>query len=162
MALASTELRVPLPKADEEPDLTYTVQEGRLIWMRHSAGSVIPTPLSNFDARIISDIVEDYGFEERRSLEIRAVLDSRTHEFKIPASKFKPMNWVIEHLGAGALLYPGHGRADHARAAIQELSKDIERRTDFRHIGWRKIDGSYVYLHGNGAIGAGGVSEELE
>jgi hypothetical protein len=34
------------------------------------------------------------------------------------------MGWPCEHLGAGAIVYPGLSLKDHARAAIQMLSEE--------------------------------------
>jgi hypothetical protein len=68
----------------------------------------------------------------------------------------------MEHLGAGAALWPGFGTKDHARAAIQFLSGDPPERRVYAHLGWRKIGGIWCYLHGGGAIGPVGPVEENE
>jgi hypothetical protein len=72
------------------------------------------------------------------------------------------MRWPVEALGAEAVLYAGAGTADHARVAIQLLSKRPTRRTVYAHTGWRKIADDWVYLHAGGAIGAAGVVEGAE
>ena len=64
------------------------------------------------------------------------------------------MGWVTEQLGAGAILFPGFGFRDHARAAIQLLSGDIHQQRLYTHLGWRKHDGAWCYLHAGGATGA--------
>jgi hypothetical protein len=48
------------------------------------------------------------------------------------------------------------GTADHLRAAIQLLSGEVPKRTVFAHLGWREIDGRWLYLHAGGAIGERG------
>lgn len=72
---------------------------------------------------------------------------------KIAAARFPSMSWVAEVLGAKAILAPGQGARDHARAAIQWLSPNISERQIFTHLGWRQINGQWVYLHAGGAIG---------
>ena len=71
------------------------------------------------------------------------------------------MNWPMEHLGAGAALWPGFGIKDHARAAIQFLSGDPPERKVYAHLGWREIGGTWYYLHAGGAIGPVGPVEDI-
>ena len=67
------------------------------------------------------------------------------------------MSWPSEILGAGAITNAGFGLRDHARAAIQALSGDVQERTVYTCLGWREIDGSWVYLHAAGAVGPVGT-----
>jgi hypothetical protein len=85
-----------------------------------------------------------------------------TSRFAIAAARFLAMLWPLEHLGADALVYPGLSIKDHARTAIQTLSKSAVRRVVFRHTGWRDIGGQMVYLHAGGAIGADGPVPGIE
>lgn len=72
------------------------------------------------------------------------------------------MAWPIEQLGVEAVVFAGAGTKDHVRTAIQVLSTSVTQRTIFRHLGWTTIDGSPVYLHAGGAIGATNVEVEVE
>ena len=72
------------------------------------------------------------------------------------------MRWTTENLGAQAVVYAGQGTADHARTAIQLLSRNQTTRTVFAHTGWRDIQGVSVYLHSGGAIGAEGAVAGVE
>jgi hypothetical protein len=54
------------------------------------------------------------------------------------------------------------GTKDHARAAIQHLSEDVAVRTVYTHLGWRKMDSEWVYLHAGGAIGTVGTVAGIE
>ena len=67
------------------------------------------------------------------------------------------MNWAIEHLGSKAIVYAGSTVRDHARVAIQILSGERKQLTVYTHMGWRKVDGQWVYLHNGGGIGQGGT-----
>jgi 3'-5' exonuclease len=164
LSLATTELREPPP--DEDEDLTanvpYRAAPGGLIWDKPTQNGSVPIPLTNFTARIVADVAEDDGAEVKRHFEIEARNGERHARFDVPAAKFASMNWPTEHLGALALVYPGFGTKDHARAAIQLLSEEVEERRIYTHTGWREVDGVWGYLHGGGAIGPEGVLEDIE
>lgn len=118
-------------------------------------GTAEPVKLTNFTAKIISEQIEDDGgLEEQRVFEVECHLKGRKHLIRIPASKFAGMLWPTAALGAEAIVYPGQG--DHARCAIQSLSKNIRQQTVYVHTGWRQIDGAWSYLHPGGAISAKG------
>ena len=120
------------------------------------------TPLTNFSARIVGDVVEDDGIEVRHVFDLEAELHNRKRRFSVPAVQFSNLNWAIEQLGAGAIVYPGNGQRDHARAAIQFISEDAPEHRTFTHTGWREIDGQWAYLHANGAIGTLGTLSNIE
>jgi hypothetical protein len=118
--------------------------------------------LTNFTARIVSDLVQDDGIETIRALEIEAHLNNRTHRFTVPAAQFGHMNWVLEHLGAEAVVQPGQGSKDRTRAAIQILSGSIRQRRVYTHTGFRNVDGQSVYMHAGGALGPVGPVDGIE
>jgi hypothetical protein len=60
-----------------------------------------------------------------------------------------------------AIVMPGMTLKDHARAAIQLLSPQVEHRRVYTHLGWRKIGEDWCYLHAGGAIGAHGAVEDI-
>jgi hypothetical protein len=161
---ATQELREP-PQDDEngDPAARYRSTSQGLVWdkpTRHGTSS--PTPLTNFTAEIVWDVVEDDGAEEMHTFEIEARLGERQRRFEVPASRFASMNWVAEHLGASAFVYPGFGHKEHAAVAIQSLSGEITERRYFAHTGWRKIEGEWAYLHAGGAIGPKGPLTGVE
>ena len=164
LSLATTELREPPP--DEDEDLTanvpYRATPGGLIWDKPTQIGSVPTPLTNFTARIVADVSEDDGAEVRRYFGIEARLGERAVRFDVPAPKFTGMAWATEHLGASAIVYAGFSLKDHARTAVQLLSEDIAERTIFTHTGWRCVNGIWMYLHGGGAIGPDGAAEGVE
>jgi len=93
---------------------------------------------------IAGEVVEDDGVEQRRRFEIEATLHGRTARFGVGAREFAGMGWVTDRLGAGAIVFPGFGLRDQARAAIQLLSGEIPERRR-------------CYLHTAGASGATGT-----
>ena len=142
----------------ESPDAasSYRSTPRGLVWIRQSRNGPIDVRLTNFDARIVADVLEDDGVEIRRRFEIQSRLSDIQRRFTVGAEAFASMGWVMEHLGARALVYPGFGLRDHARAAMQLLSADVPEHQVFAHTGWRNLDGVWVYLHGAGALGASG------
>lgn len=116
--------------------------------------------LTNFTARITADIGEDDGIEVKRFFGIEAKLMDKPYSFIVPANKFASMEWAIESIGPNAVVHPN--QKDWARAAIQSLSTDIHNRRIYVHTGWRRVGDSMLYLHGGGAIGAGGTVPEVD
>ncbi|HEY8598325.1 MAG TPA: DUF3854 domain-containing protein, partial [Thermomicrobiales bacterium] len=165
LALAEDELRPP--PIDEARDGerivgAYKETAGGILWLRDTRDGRIETPLTNFPARIVGNVAEDDGAEVRRVLEVRATLKGRPRTARLTPEKFVAMSWPIELLGAGALVYPGQSVKDHTRAAIQLLSGDVAERIVYAHSGWREHEGEMVYLHGGGALGAGGPVADVE
>ena len=140
----------------------YEATPGGLLWNQETAEGIIQVPLSTFTALITGQVVEDDGAEMRRLLEIEAKQRQRTYHFQVASTQFTTMNWHMEHMGAGAALWPGFGIKDHARAAIQFLSGYPPERRVYGHLGWRDIGGSWCYLHAGGAIGPVGPVDGIE
>ena len=158
LALARLELQaLPVP-VDSPP---YSAGPGGLVWERNHRGTVIPTPITNFTAEIVADIQRDNGVELQRLFEMRAEVDGEETTFRIPASEFEPMRWVVEQAGARAVVAPGYPAREHARAAIQLLSNPVRRRS-YSHTGWTQTDGGWVYLHAGGGIDADGADSVVE
>jgi hypothetical protein len=150
------------PPRDEVPEHPYRATPGGLVWDKPTQNGSVPTTLTNFMARIKADVSEDDGAEVERGFEIEAMLSGRRHTFTVPPKQFPGMGWVTEHLGAGAIVQPGFGIKDHARAAIQTLSGEIPTRRVYAHTGWRKIGGEWLYLHASGAVGVSADGEGPE
>ena len=112
--------------------------------------------LTNFTAEIVANVVEDDGLVATRHFDVRVRRENLEREIRIAASEFGWMDWVAQHLGAEFIVTAGFGNRDHARAAIQQLSSEVEERVTYVHTGWRKVGNRWLYLHGGGAIGADG------
>lgn len=130
----------------------YNTTDEGLFWNKPTQNGTVSVQLTNFSARIVAQVVHDDGVERRRSFEIEARHVQRIETITLPTSQFTAMNWPVEHLGATAIVYPGLGLKDHARAAIQVLSDNVRSKTVFTHLGWRKVEECWVYLHAGGAI----------
>lgn len=160
-ALATPILR-KIPSEGPDGSSQYEARPSGIVWNKATKDGQVSIPLSNFTARIVADILEDDGAEQRRLFEIEATLSGRKKVFTTPATQFPALNWATEHLGAGAVVYPGFGLRDHARAAIQILSPAAAERRVSTHTGWRRLDGEWAYLHAGGAIGSQGLREDAE
>ena len=144
-----------------ERSCPYRETPAGLVWDKPTQNGSVPTPLTNFTARIVRDVAEDDGAEVRRNFEMEAFLNGRRESFPVPSAHFAGMGWATEHLGASAILYPGFGAKDHARAAVQMLSGDVPTDRVYAHTGWREVNGEWVYLHAGGAIGQVGQVENI-
>jgi hypothetical protein len=128
------------------------------------AGPVeVRVQLANFQAEIIEDVTIDDGADTRRIFVIKGQLGGQPlPTIRVDAANFASMGWVTEKWGAQTRIAPRAGRRDVLRDAIQAFSTGARQRMVYAHIGWRKVDGHWLYLHGNGGIGASGIIESVE
>jgi len=150
---SSNEDAAKLPRPNE-----YIETEDGVFHLKRSFNDTSKIQLTNFKARILSDIVHDNGQEKERIFDIEVTVAGATKQFEIPTNRFQGMSWVTEQLGPGAIVYAGSTTKDHARVAIQQLSDGFETKQVFVHTGWRKMEsGDWYFLHGGGAIGTVGT-----
>jgi hypothetical protein len=141
----------------------YKIEATGIVWFKPTRdGPPVEVSLTNFSAIIVAQVFRDDGAEPIHYFEMAVNLNGRSQHFTITASEFTSLNWVVRELGAMAIVYPGHNIKDQTRCAIQVLSKNIETKTIFTHIGWRKIDKKWLYLHSGGAIGTNGTICKVE
>jgi hypothetical protein len=140
----------------------YKATPGGLVWVRQTRNGPVTVRLTNFRALIATDVLDDDGAEIRRRFEMEARLNGWCRRFTVTADAFAGLGWVTGHLGARAIVYPGLGLRDHARAAMQVLSGEVPERHVYSHTGWRQLPDGWAYLHGRGAIGADGSVAGVE
>lgn len=138
----------------------YMIDGGRIC---KDAGD-IPSPLCNFTARIVEEIIMDDGEEQHMSFAIEGRLWNKKPlpRIEVAAGNFAGMSWVTGQWGISAAITAGQSSKDHLRAALQELSGDVPRRTIYGHTGWRRIGDAWRYLHAGGALGADGNKADIE
>ncbi len=156
LTFAETELRGGAFTAE-----TYSATDDGLVWNRVLRDEISPVPLANFVATIVRDIEIDDGAQPRREFELSARLGSEERRFTVPVARFRSLDWASEHLGAKAIIYPGEGKRDHTRCAVQTLSEEVEAAKVFAHTGWRAVGGEQLFLHAGGAIGAAGMCADV-
>ena len=134
----------------------YLVDGGRLCRVKEDKeGNRIKQTLANFTARILREIVRDNGQDTTTEFVIVGIAAGgrKLKAVHVPTSKFNSMSWAVDAWGAVANPSPGVSVKDYLRHAIQYTGQECERETVYSHLGWRKIDGKWYYLHGAGAIG---------
>jgi len=132
----------------------------------NAAGEPEKQPLCNFTARIVEELACDDGLEINLSLSLEGEQSGCSlPRVLVTFDEFMAMGWPAKHWGTQCIVEPGNGKKDTLRAAIQTLSHSkgaVERRTVYTHTGWRQVDGAWLYLHGGGALGAGGPMAGIE
>jgi hypothetical protein len=126
---------------------------------QQASGRTKTTPVANFSARIVRDLILDDGDEQERHFSLEAELSGQTVCCSVSATEFSRMGWVHK-LGPQATIYPG--QQQYARAAIQWLSGEIPQEHISSHLGWRKSGRDWVYLHAADAQSAGGINSGLK
>lgn len=143
----------------------YRVINGQICQVTVKDGMDVIRPLSNFAVVPRAIVTRDDGVNVSQS----AVLDGwdasgrRLPQTIVPTEQFDGMAWVTRAWDFRANIAPGSMVKDKLRYAISEVGRiSSERWTEYTHTGWRKIDGSWCYLHGGGAIGRDDVTVSLE
>ena len=143
----------------------YVSEDGRLCVMRYAKnGGQYAEPLCNFTAEVVEDVARDNGEEVTRQFTVAGRLENGTQlpRARVDANKFTAMGWVNDAWGVQAVQRAGWRTKDQLREAIQLRSSEARTRHIYTHTGWREIDGKHVYLNAGGALGAEGVSVELD
>jgi hypothetical protein len=152
----------------EQPDAPagprYHDADGYLALVRPTRDGEVTVPLATWTARIVEQTALDDGAERRMLLAIEGRLTDGTPlpRAEVPAREYPGMRWPVEVWGTHAVVHAGAGTADHLRASIQLLSRDVPTRTVYAHTGWREVGGHWVYLHAGGAVGADGPAKGVE
>ena len=158
MSLASTELR-PLPAADRGSE--YEETEKGIVWNRVTTDGMQPVRLTNFTARIISDISEDDGVNSSRIYEIQASRKGAIAVCRVTPSKFVAMNWPI---GASRCQRHREPWAGNQRSHACCDSGDLRRGPRAAGVHPHRLapDRRHGVLRTGGAIGADGPVDGVE
>lgn len=140
----------------------YEARGDGLWWNRRAGGAIVPERLCTFTALVVREVLKDDDLETTMHLEIVARAGQVERTFLVDGDAFGSLDWALRHLGVAAIIEPRNGVEKHIRAAIQLLSRDgVVRVTVYAHVGWRRLDGGWAYLHAGGAIGADGLMAEV-
>lgn len=153
-----------LAKSENSNESQYIEKNGRICLVQsRGQGSSKEIPLCNFTARIDEEKTTDDGAERKTYFKISGQLanGSDLATIEVTAERFPSMAWVTTW-GSSAIIAPGYTTKDNLRAAIQELSTNTIRNEVFSHIGWRKINGEYVFLHAGGGLGKNGNNKDIK
>ena len=108
----------------------------------------------------MQDTLWDDDVDPRREFGVEAEMAGQKFTFGVPVEEFSRMGWILRQLGPQAVIYPG--QQQHARAAIQCLSKEIRGERVYTHLGWRKHGNDWVYLQAGGAVAVEGTLADLQ
>ncbi|GAJ11849.1 unnamed protein product, partial [marine sediment metagenome] len=133
-------------------------------WKKPTPSGEVLTPLCNFDARAVEDVIKDSGIEQQRFFLIEGSLASgkALPRVQLQANHFNSMSWISEQWGMGAIIAAGVTLKDRLREAIQLQSQDATQRRIYTHAGWREVEGKHGFLTANGALGLPGIEVELD
>ncbi len=142
----------------------YWIRDGVIGYVKHTKYGSTQVRLTNFTAKIIEEVVKDDGAETKNLFVVEGANQQGRpyHQVEVPAHQFSSLNWITGSWGTRPVVFAGLGVRDHVRCAIQIISGEAPRRTVYGHLGWRKINGEWLYLHCGGAIGANGPVTGVE
>ncbi|MBD9362776.1 cell wall-binding protein [Methylomonas fluvii] len=126
-------------------------------------------PLCDFTCSIKEEVTAEDGLNDASFLRIEG---RRSDGLPLPAADVPAKSfyssqacWPNEAWGSRVFVYPGTAKRDNLRAAVHQysrLSADIPRRVVYKFTGWKKIDGTWHYLTGSGAITAAGLIDGVQ
>lgn len=134
-------------------------KDGCLYRRKHSKKEPIPIRLANFTPKILQKIIYDDGTDESKQemrLIISGVLCGKKDlpQIEVPIEKYSNLNWISPWLPY-AQVEPGNTTREHILAyALKNLSTDFKITIYFAQTGWRFINNKWLFLNGNGAVGA--------
>ena len=132
-------------------------------WLCMADNDGNPVKLSNFVARPVKQITRYDGMTETAFVDIEGVLagGKKLPAIRVPLNELVAMNWPLEKWGISAIIASGASKKDRVREVTQMLGMGAEMETIFSHLGWRKVNDEWVYLHGGGAIGAENIQVDI-
>ena len=121
-------------------------------------------PLANVCPYPTRQIVRDDGIDFEVVFELSGILSGGMPlpRVIVPAKDFSNMNWIVPAWGMKANPEPGQGIKERIRHHIQAMALDLPHEVVYTHLGWRKIEGKWTFLHSAGAVGAEGVQTETD
>ncbi len=139
----------------------YEVIHGVICYVRYDprCRTEVTQCLCNFNAQIDESITIDDGTETTEAWKISGTMRNGTRlpTVTVPKDRTGARWWDTWN---DARVEPNYiGRFFDGLKAISE---PIPSRTVYSHLGWRKVDNAWVYLHAGGAIGANGRVDGIE
>ncbi|MGH4138276.1 DUF927 domain-containing protein [Clostridium sp.] len=137
-------------------------ENGMLYKSEYKNDELVKNVLSNFIAIPVETTLVDDGFGKTQSLKIKGYIgNDELPTLTINSSEFSSMNW-INTWGLKPNIFAGYGGRDKVRDATQCLADYGKNINEFNHLGWKKINNKWCYLHANGAIGADNIKVNMK
>ncbi|MBS4052513.1 MAG: cell wall-binding protein [Methylomonas sp.] len=132
-------------------------------------GSYDSWPLCDFTCKIMQEVTAEDGLSDASFLRIegRRADGLPLPAVDVPARSFYngQGSWANDAWGSRVLVLPGSAKIANLRTAVVQysrLSGDIPRRVVYKFTGWKKIEDTWHYLTGSGAITAAGLVDSVE
>jgi hypothetical protein len=141
----------------------FQIIGGALHYLKYEwDGTVTKVKLANFAARIVEDQVIDDGATETRRYRIAGAIEDETElpDALVDAEMIGSPKWVNRCWGARAIVTTGLGVA-MLEEAIKAMSAGVLERRIYAHLGWRRVNCEWIYLHAGGAIGKDGAVTDV-
>ena len=145
-----------------DEDGGFYVENGCLCREKITVDGPVNVPICNFVAEIVDETIRDDGVEQQVVIGVEGSLAAgkKLPRVEVSAANFQNAErWVTSLWGTDPIVWPGESRC--LIPAIQALSKKKTRRVEFSHLGWRKLNDQWTYLHAGGAISASGNSKSI-
>lgn len=131
--------------------------EGLFMLETDKEGIPYAVQLTNVDIEIVEAIRDLIApGEETGHYHLTARCQGHVAEFDADAAT---LSRILELINKSYIGEPTitPGKASHVLHAMHLLSQSINHLVVYRHLGWRKIELQYLYLHGTGALGSSGL-----
>jgi hypothetical protein len=143
-------------KGEDDGQRRYTgpvfiYEDGCTYWLGKDDAKIM---LSNFVATIVKDVRHDDGSGKTRTM---FHVETNIGNAAVPSEQFDNLNWVTRDLRSRAIIGDGpHIRGKLLRAIKEKDADNRDVRDVYAHLGWREVNGQWLYLHAAGAIGSNG------
>ncbi|WP_432291623.1 hypothetical protein [Clostridium baratii] len=128
------------------------IGEDEHLYLNTYAGEI---DICNFNVFVEKIIIEDDGLNQSRKYKLICVLENLVEEKVIilEPSDLNNSNWIKNKLGIKYYLGSDYNAYKYLDKYISESAKFVREEIEYKQVGWKNINGKYVYLHGKGAIG---------
>lgn len=125
------------------------------------ANGVIDTPFANFFPELVQLKCFDDGFDVKDKILFRAF---RGGVYELPVAIEKKdilSNQPHAKFSPGCRVYIGKGNAARFGELMSMQCEDVETQVVYSHTGWKIIDGERVFLNGENAVTADGLTDRF-
>lgn len=122
----------------------------------------IDKPICDFVAWPTREILKDNGVSKERYIELEGVLPDayRLPKVTVSIAEFQEMKWPSLFWGMRVAIRPF--KEKELKYCLEKMSQSgIPESVVYTSLGWKEVDGKWIYLHAGGAIGAENVEIEL-
>jgi hypothetical protein len=118
--------------------------------------------LTTCDVELVDAVSSDWGDGEYTvDFDVAIRHDGHERVVRVDSVELTRLDQVLTKSGfRGASIAPR--QSAHAAMAMHALSPSGPPRLVYPHLGWREVDGKWLYLHGAGAIGPDGPVEGIQ